>query len=150
MTRALPLGRRPGTLAPAPQRTKEAGERGAGTVMVLGLCAVCMTLALALAGLGFAQQARVASQAAADLGALAGATALRLGFDPCVIASRAVEQNGADVASCEPRPGGIVEVTAVRDARLIPGWAGGRAWASARAGPRWPPTPDVSPEEPGG
>lgn len=114
-------------------------ERGAGTVLVLGIIAATLLLALGIAGLGSAQNARGAAQAAADLGALAGATALRDGFDPCGTARAAVARNAAEVASCEVLAGGVVRVVATRAAGGPGRGLGvelGEARASARAGPR--------------
>lgn len=110
-------------------------ERGAGTVLVLGIVAGVLLLAVGIATLGAAQNARGAAQAAADLGALAGATALRDGFDPCGTAGAAVARNGAELASCEVLGGGVVRVVATRWA-TGPGGVFGEARASARAGPR--------------
>jgi secretion/DNA translocation related TadE-like protein len=111
-------------------------ERGAGTVLLLGLAAVVVLLALTLAALGSAQRARGTAQAAADLGALAGATALRHGLDPCSTAAAAVERNAADLGACEVEPGGAVRVTTA-SAAVGGGWWGdvGEAGARARAGP---------------
>ncbi|PUB24011.1 secretion/DNA translocation related TadE-like protein [Promicromonospora sp. AC04] len=114
-------------------------ERGAGTVLVLGIVAATLLLALGIAALGTAQNVRGATQAAADLGALAGATALRDGFDPCGTAGAVVARNGAEIASCEVLGGGVVRVVATRAAAGPGGELGsalGQARASARAGPR--------------
>lgn len=113
-------------------------ERGAGTVLTLGVVAAILLLALGIAALGAVQNARGAAQAAADLGALAGATALRDGFDPCGTAEVAVRRNGADVTSCEVLGGGVVRVVATRAAAGPGGELGGlgQARATARAGPR--------------
>lgn len=117
-------------------------ERGAGTVLVLGLVAVALLLAVGVAALGAAQNARGAAQSAADLGALAGATALRAGFDPCGTAHAAVSRNGAEVVACEVLGRGAVRVVAA-----CPVGGPGRAFvpgsarASARAGPRPEPGP---------
>ncbi|GAB2463568.1 hypothetical protein GCM10027063_01070 [Promicromonospora xylanilytica] len=116
-------------------RSGRESERGAGTVLVLGIVGVVLLLAAGIAALGAAQNARGAAQAAADLGALAGATALRDGFEPCATAGAAVGRNGAELASCEVLGGGVVRVVAERAAGG-PGGALGRASASARAGPR--------------
>lgn len=122
------------------ERGARHGERGAGTVLVLGVVAVALLLGLGLAALGAAQAARGAAQAAADLGALAGATALRDGFDACATAQEAVQRNGSRLVSCEPGGGATVRVVAARAADgPTPGpWAGllGEARAAARAGPR--------------
>ncbi|MFD2797729.1 Rv3654c family TadE-like protein [Promicromonospora vindobonensis] len=122
----------PGPEEPSPE---PGPERGAGTVLVLGIVAAVLLLAVGIAALGAAQNARGAAQAAADLGALAGATALRDGFDPCGTAGGAVTRNGAEIASCEVLGGGVVRVVATRQASG-PGGALGEARASARAGPR--------------
>ncbi|WP_285107588.1 Rv3654c family TadE-like protein [Promicromonospora sp. MEB111] len=114
-------------------------ERGAGTVLVLGIVAGALLLAVGIAALGAAQNARGTAQAAADLGAIAGATALRDGFDPCGTAGAAVVRNGATVASCEVLGGGVVRVVATRAAAGPVGEFGGalgQARATARAGPR--------------
>jgi secretion/DNA translocation related TadE-like protein len=110
-------------------------EHGAGTVLILGIVAAVLLLALGIAALGTAQNARGSAQAAADLGALAGATALRDGFDPCGTAGGTVARNGAEIASCEVLGGGVVRVVVTRQASG-PGGALGEARASARAGPR--------------
>ncbi|MEU4363709.1 Rv3654c family TadE-like protein [Promicromonospora sp. NPDC023987] len=117
-------------------------ERGAGTVLVLGIVAAVLLLAVGIAALGAAQNARGVAQAAADLGALAGATALRDGFDSCGTAGGAVARNGAEIASCEVLGGGVVRVVVTREASG-PGGVLGKAGASARAGPRaaGPPAP---------
>lgn len=114
-------------------------ERGAGTVVVLAVAAVVVVLALAVAALGAAQRTRGAAQAAADLGALAAAGALRHGLDPCATAAVAVDRNGAVLSECEPEDGGVVRVAAVRAVGRQAAWAGlvaGQARAEARAGPR--------------
>ncbi|GAA1718300.1 hypothetical protein GCM10009809_12740 [Isoptericola hypogeus] len=115
-------------------------ERGAGTVLVLAVAAVVVLLALAVGVLGSAQRARGTAQAAADLGALAAATAVRRGSDSCAVAEEAVRRNGAELVACSPEPGGVV---GVRTARAAVG-AGAGPWdavlgdarAHARAGPR--------------
>ena len=115
-------------------------ERGAGTVVVLALAAVVVLLALAVGALGAAQRARGAAQAAADLGALAAATAWRQGADPCATATEAVHRNGGQVVACVPEDGGTVGVRASRAALgpEVGPWAAslGDATAHARAGPR--------------
>lgn len=140
-TRPGERGGRPG--AHNSDRSARHGERGAGTVLVLGVVAVALLLGLGLAALGAAQAARGAAQAAADLGALAGATALRDGFDACATAHEAVQRNGSRLVLCEPGGGATVRVVAARAADgPTPGpWAGllGEARAAARAGPRQPP-----------
>jgi len=108
-------------------------------VLILGVVAVVLVLAVGIAALGAAMSARGTAQAAAELGALAGATALRDGFDPCGTARAAVARNGAETASCQVLAGGVVRVVATRAAGgPVSGFGGapGEARASARAGPR--------------
>ena len=114
-------------------------ERGAGTVLVLGLVAVAGVLAatLALVGQGLLAGARV--RTAADLAALAGATvvAVPAGLtvtDPraedlaCAAAADAAGRNRAEVVACR-LTGPVLAVTVA-----APGpW--GEVRAGARAGP---------------
>ncbi|MBD8057517.1 histidine kinase [Cellulomonas sp. JH27-2] len=107
------------------------GDRGSGTVLLLGVVAVLVVVAGALGLLAVAQGARGRAQAAADLGALAGASAWRFGTgDPCDVAGQAVRRNGARLGGCETQADGIVAVVAVVGA------PSGDATARARAGPR--------------
>ncbi|GAA1848112.1 Rv3654c family TadE-like protein [Myceligenerans crystallogenes] len=112
-------------------------ERGAGAVMVLGIIGAVLLLTLGLAALAAAQHARGAAQAAADLGALAGAAALRDGYDECARASAVVGRNGAETTSCTVPAAGVVRVEA-RTAVGLPGAfsSPGAAHAAARAGLR--------------
>jgi hypothetical protein len=132
-------------------------ERGAGTVLTLGLVAAAATGLLLLSLLASAQSGRSAAQAAADLAALAVAEQIAGGFtgesareptresagsgegapvadDPrlasaCAVGRATAEANGCVLTSCEDRGAGVVEVTASR--RTI----AGVARAAARAGP---------------
>ncbi|MFE7504981.1 Rv3654c family TadE-like protein [Promicromonospora sp. NPDC057488] len=132
---------------PGPEKGTDS-ESGAGTVLVLGIVAAILLLAVGIAALGAAQNARGAVQAAADLGALAGATALRDGFDPCGTAGAAVTRNGAELSSCEVRDGGVVRVAATR-AAVGPAGVLGSARATARAGPRESGSRESGPRESG-
>lgn len=86
------------------------GERGSGTVLVLGVMGVVAVLAMVLAALGGAQGARGRAQAAADLGSLAAATSARYGVDGCATAADAVARNGAELVACTREGGGVVRV----------------------------------------
>ena len=57
------------------------GDRGSGTVLVLGLVAVALVLATTLVGLGQVVAGRARAQTAADLAALAAATRLQTTAD---------------------------------------------------------------------
>jgi len=111
-----------------------ARDRGSGTVLALGLIAVAFVLGLALAALASAQGARGQAQAAADLAALAAATALQGGWQACPTADETAARNGAVVVACVEQGHGVVRVDVTREAT---GWAGalGTARAAARAGP---------------
>ena len=126
-----------------------AAERGSGTVLTLGLAAVALVLFACVALLAQAVSARGATQAAADLGALAAAEHLRgsrVGPLPtagtgtgagaqgasvaaCALARESVSLNGASLTGCAVLDDGVVQVTATRPGGL------GMARASARAGP---------------
>lgn len=84
-------------------RARTGKDRGSATVLAVGLLAVLAVLALAAAGLGRAVHARGTAQAAADLGAVAAATALHAPtaeVDPCTVAERVVSANGARLTAC--------------------------------------------------
>lgn len=110
-------------------------EDGAGTVAVLGLVAALLTVALGAWALLSAVVAGHQAAAAADLGALAGATVLADGGDlapgACAAAERIARANGAQITSCAVRGLEIWVGTAAS-----PSWPGlGVATARARAGP---------------
>ena len=101
-------------------------DRGAGTVLLLGVAAVVLLLGLALAALGAAQHSRAIAQTVADLGAIGAATAIQWGLEPCLLASELATRNDATLIICEQQAGGVVVVQT----------SAGRARAQARAGPR--------------
>ena len=111
-------------------------ERGAGTVLVVGIVALVVVVALALTAIGAAQRTRGSAQATADLAALAAATALQRGGDPCATARDAVARNQGALAACTPGDGGTVQVTVTVPVPLALFLPGGQAEAAARAGPR--------------
>ncbi|GAB4087097.1 hypothetical protein GCM10028784_37270 [Myceligenerans cantabricum] len=106
-------------------------------MLVLGIVGAVLLLMAGLAALGAAQNGRGAAQSAADLGALAGATALRDGGDGCATAASVVARNGAEATSCDVPEAGVVRVE-VRRAVALPGrWPSlGAAQVAARAGLR--------------
>lgn len=84
-------------------RVAAAGERGSGTVLVVGVIAVLLAAALGVSGLIQAQAAAGRARTAADLAALGGATALSSVLapgDPCEVAGRVARANGAEVKAC--------------------------------------------------
>lgn len=111
------------------------GERGSGTVLGLAAIAVVLILFASGAWIGSAIIARHRAQAAADLGALAGADHLRGGRPivdsrgPCRAAAAVVRGNGAEVRSCQVR-GTTITVTVSVPAGL-PGLGSARGMAKA-------------------
>jgi secretion/DNA translocation related TadE-like protein len=113
-----------------------APERGAGTVLVLGVVAATLSLAAVMAVIGQAFVARHRAAAAADLAALSGATAAANGDGgrACGRAAAVAAANGARLVSCAETPDGVVSVVAAvaRPPILISVVA---VTARARAGP---------------
>ena len=111
----------------------ESGERGAGTVLALGLGLLVVLAAVLLALL--AQSAAMASRAAAaaDLAALAAADAARgiASGEPCAVAVDVAHRNGARVLSCGVGSGFTVQVRT----ELVVRTPLGAATGLARAGP---------------
>jgi secretion/DNA translocation related TadE-like protein len=108
------------------------GERGAGTVLLLAVVLVGLLVAAGLATVASAHAARGRAQAAADLAALAGATALgrHPADEACRLAGEAARRNGAELRSCHDEPVRVLVV------EVAASGAGMVAVASARAGPR--------------
>jgi secretion/DNA translocation related TadE-like protein len=107
---------------------------------------VVITLGFFLAALGAAQAAHARARSAADLAALAGATALRYGQDGCTAASQTASRGGAVLDACTDEGGGVLRVDVHRDLAGASGhvrsWlGGGAATAAARAGPQSARTP---------
>lgn len=114
-----------------PGARRGAADRGSGSVLVIALVAVSVVLAGVVGLMAGVQTARARAQAAADLGALAGAHRLLVGAgDACARAREVVERNGATLVRCEEVGAGAVAVRTV-----VPSPVGGAA-AAARAGPR--------------
>ncbi|KRE42427.1 Rv3654c family TadE-like protein [Knoellia sp. Soil729] len=119
----------------APERSP---EQGSGTVLVVAAIGVLLVLATAGFQLGAAATAAHRARAAADLSALAGATARQGGGGggvPCALVADVAARNGADVIACSL---GVGESVTVRvSVEVSTHWPGvpDRAVASARAGP---------------
>lgn len=78
-------------------------ERGVGTVLTAGIAMVLLAVATAASILvGWVAQA-VSAQDAADLAALAGASAMAEGFDACAQAAEAASANDAELERCDLR-----------------------------------------------
>ena len=117
-----------------PCRRRDERDRGAATVFVLAVGLVLVLAGVAGAAVGAARVGRHRAQAAADLGALAGAARVFEGAEvACVRASRVAAANLGRVTSCEVS-GLEVVVYAEVTVTPLPGLAR-RATAAARAGP---------------
>ncbi|MDO4917878.1 MAG: flp pilus-assembly TadE/G-like family protein [Rothia sp. (in: high G+C Gram-positive bacteria)] len=119
-------------------RPQSSNERGSGTVMSLGIIAVLLILAVAVAGLIGALAANHRALSAADLSALAAADAargLRSG-EPCEVAAQVARQNKAELVNCvaPAQHSGTIDVR-VNCKISGPFAALGPAEAGARAGP---------------
>lgn len=105
-------------------------DRGSVTVIMAAIAAVALMLVLVVVGLAQGMGARAAAQGAADLSALAAATAvLSDGTPPCDLAANVAQRNGAELSSCSVE-GAIAEVRVSIRAGPF-----GAASGTARAGP---------------
>ena len=108
-------------------------ERGAGTVLALGLGLVGVLAAALVALLAQSGAMAYRAAAAADLAALSAADAARglTPGGPCAVAVDAAGRNGARILSCVEGPGHTVQVRT----ELIVRTPLGTATGLARAGP---------------
>lgn len=97
-------------------------------------CAALLIAFVGLAHIGAAVVARHRAQSAADLAALAGATALRDGFSACDAGGELATRNGGVLAECREEGGGDVYIEVE-----VPVLSAS-ATARARAGPWEVPT----------
>ena len=109
------------------------GERGAASVLVVALLSLLCLIGAALGVVAAMVVSHRHAQSAADLAALAGATAVASGGDGCVRARATAEANRAVLVGCSV-VGRDVRVQVEVDG---PGWLGQRGGllAEARAGP---------------
>ncbi len=113
-------------------RRRRGGDRGAATVFAaFGLLAL-LAVAAACIQLGGALVARHRAQSAADLGALAGASALYRGGDACGAVREYVRRNGAEPAGCAVSGATVLVHTSVAlPLAGLPGPSAARAVARA-------------------
>lgn len=111
----------------------DAGERGSATLFAVSCLAVLLLLGAALGVVAAMVRAHRVAESAADLAALAAASAIGGGRDPCAAAVATATANGARVTAC------TVEGRDVTLRVLVAGprWLGQSAdlEAEARAGP---------------
>jgi secretion/DNA translocation related TadE-like protein len=109
-------------------------DRGAASVLAVGMIATVMVVTLAMAQLGTAVVARHRAQAAADLAALAAAGGLAGGqAGACAAADVVLTAMRARSAGCSVE--GLDVVVTVTVPVRLGRWGIGQAQASARAGP---------------
>ncbi len=75
-------------------------ERGAASVTAVTLIGVLMLLGLAGNFMVATAAAHRGAQSAADLAALAAATTVQVGGDPCAVAAEVAHTNGVGVVGC--------------------------------------------------
>lgn len=85
-------------------------DTGVMTTWAAIACAALLLTVLGLAHLGAAVLARHRAQSAADLAALAAATALRDGYSACGAGADFATRNGADLAACRDLGNGDVYI----------------------------------------
>ena len=112
---------------------RRASERGSATVLALPLLGALTVAAVLLAFVAGAVVTQRRAASAADLAALAGATALLSGGDGCAEAATVALRNDASVASCEV-DGTQLRVTVRAETAALFG-RGLTVSARARAGP---------------
>ncbi len=77
-----------------------ADQRGSATLLATAMIGLLLLVAGALGVVGALVHAHRVAQAAADLAALAGASAPGRGEDPCTAAGTVAEANGASLDTC--------------------------------------------------
>lgn len=106
------------------RRTRCGSDRGYATIASAGIIAAVVALALVVAALVGRVADTHRAQVAADLAAVAGATAVYAGFDACSTARQTAELNGAELGQCA-----ITGVDVVVSATV------GKSEAVSKAGP---------------
>ncbi len=86
------------------------GDRGTATAWTVPFIGVLALLTVLLAGVGAALVTVRRTQSAADLAALAGATAYAAGREACAEVARVADRNGTRLDSCVVLHGGDVKV----------------------------------------
>ena len=108
-------------------------DGGSASLLVVALTGVVLLLGLAGAFLTATGAAHRQAQSAADLAALAGATAGRSGGDACAMAAKVADQNGARSAACHVDGNDVVVQVLLAGPEFL-----GHSWelvGQARAGP---------------
>ncbi|MET1021775.1 MAG: Rv3654c family TadE-like protein [Arthrobacter sp.] len=119
--------------SPEQAEPPEHPERGAGTILALGLGMLVILAAVLTVLLAQSAAMGLRAAAAADLAALAAADAARgiAAGEPCAVAAEVAHRNGARIVSCSEGAGSTVQVRTELDLRTPLGGATGLS----RAGP---------------
>jgi secretion/DNA translocation related TadE-like protein len=112
---------------------RRADERGAGSVLAVAMMGLLVTVTVAAAGVVGVIATHRTAQSAADLAALAGASALQNGGDACGQAAAVADRNRTHLAGCEVEGWNVTVVVTADTARLPGGVLDLRA--RGRAGP---------------
>ncbi|GAB3063074.1 hypothetical protein GCM10027053_27040 [Intrasporangium mesophilum] len=140
------LRRRPDIrVSPAclPFRGSDRGsDRGSSSLLVVGLIGAVLVFTVGAVAMASAVVASHHARTAADLGALAGATALRDGASrdqACAAAASVAVANGAVLQECAIRDGRSLVVVTERRSALwpAPATARSRAGPMSKAPPEW-------------
>ncbi|MDI6910567.1 Rv3654c family TadE-like protein [Nocardioides sp.] len=117
----------------ATMRRSAREARGSATLFAVSCLAVLLLLGAALGVVGAMVRAHRMAQSAADLAALAAATALGRGGEPCAAGTAVAVANGARLAGCSVTGREVLVRVEVEG----PHWLGQTAdlSAEARAGP---------------
>lgn len=117
-------------------------ETGGATVLVAAACLVVLTLGAAGSAATGAAYASARARTAADLAAVAGATARLSGLidaggpDPCAVAASVADANGAALTRClVDGPANVTVAVVAPTPALVRSLGREHAAASARAGP---------------
>jgi secretion/DNA translocation related TadE-like protein len=116
-------------------RGRARDESGVAVVVGVGLVAVLVFVAAVSVGTVAIVLAHRRAQVAADLAALAAASARQQGADPCAAATLIAGRDDAEVTDCELDGPTVLVTTAVE---LLPALGGAEVSARARAGPLLP------------
>ncbi len=124
---------RPPASVEASRPRSRSGEAGAVTLLVVALTGLLLLLGSALGVVAAMVVAHRSAQAAADLAAVAGATAVQRGRDPCAVAGDIAADNGARLTACTVSGQDVLVDVSVAGPR----WLGQEAdlVGRARAGP---------------
>ncbi|MES9602978.1 Rv3654c family TadE-like protein [Actinomadura sp. NPDC000929] len=111
------------------------GDRGSGTVWVLGFAVLVWVVGVAAVLVGGVRGARHGGEAAADMAALAGAArVVDGGRSACARARQIASGSGARMVRCRVR-GETVDVSVAVEVPMLMGLKGRRIVSRARAGP---------------